>query len=78
MHYWLILIFGIITSAFGSIGDRQPKFRKCIRNCIESNKFKSVFTFWNEEDECTYECMHKIVDEIQLNWVQEPIRQYCR
>ncbi|EIM19452.1 Per1-like protein [Wallemia mellicola CBS 633.66] len=72
----LLFLLGLISTALASIGDRQPKFIACVRNCLDSSKYTTNMSLWSELDECRYQCMHQIVDQTKQNWVKEPIHQY--
>lgn len=67
-----LLLIPVIQVIQASIGDRQPSFLACIEDCLLSSGLEGDQgqvkmwggggLAWNSEDECRYDCMHRLTD----------------
>ena len=82
-YSYLILLLFFCSLIYGSIGDRQPEYIKCVKECtlllnndnICSLKWYEKYIFqWNCLDDCKYKCMHQI-EQIKKE-LNLPIVQY--
>lgn len=89
MMSWQFLFYcSLILFVNASPGDNHYAYRACLNHCKQINcgtslglqDFREKQTFfeyilrWSCPDECSYECMWKTVDEMQLK--DEPVVQF--
>ncbi|GAB7345691.1 hypothetical protein MBLNU457_3970t1 [Dothideomycetes sp. NU457] len=63
-----LVIFFALANA--SLGDRQPDFKQCVKDCIETNcgpdgpsiPLQRRLLFWTCPSECDYTCQHIVTD----------------
>lgn len=70
-YLWLLLLLALTHNARASVGDRSIAYRTCVQSCLADNTggcklpLHLRWSRWTCEDDCSYKCMHSIVDIVQ-------------